>query len=135
MDHNEVPLTPQGELRILFDKENGNITVVSACGNKIVFNDSKNEITISDINTNTIFMSSDGISISSGKSISIHSDQSVSITGNAGVHVEASSGDVSIKAHNIKEFAHIHYSAKSSVSAEVSGGANLTLKGAMVMIN
>lgn len=135
MNNNEMSLTPGGELRILFDKESGDITIVTACGNKIVFSDTNKEIMIQDINTNSIIMSSDGMSMSSGKSISIHSEQAVSIKGNAGVHIQATSGDVSVEALNIAESAHCEYSAKGSASAEVSAGNTLTLQGAMVMIN
>ena len=135
MSDNEVSLTPGDELRISFDKASGDISIHTAKGNKIVFNDENKEIIIRDINNNSVRMSDEGITLSSPKNISINADQNVSIKGNTGVNIEASGGDVDIKGMNIHQTANMTYSATGDVIARVQGGDELSLKGAMVMIN
>ncbi len=57
------------------------------------------------------------------------------VQGTSGVKVEASGGDVETAAMNIKETANAEYTAKGNGAAAVEGGGELTLKGALVMIN
>jgi len=133
--NNNVTLTPDTELRINFDKETGDITISSVGGNTIVLSDSNKEVVIKDVNDNSVVMSASGISLKSPKNISIEAGQKVTIAGNCGVDIQASSGDVVTNAINIKESADVQFSAEGSATASVQGGAELTLKGAMVMIN
>ncbi|WP_269222627.1 hypothetical protein [Flavobacterium sp. IMCC34518] len=80
-------------------------------------------------------MSSSGIDMSSPKSINISAQEKVTIKGTQGIEIESNGGDVETKGLNIKESAAMQYAAHGEQMAEVSGGMELTLKGAMVMIN
>ncbi len=80
-------------------------------------------------------MSESGIVMKSPKDISIEADQCITIKGMQGVTIESSGGDVSVSGMNIKQSANVEYYAEGSASASVQGGGELTLKGAMVMIN
>ena len=80
-------------------------------------------------------MSDSGITIKSAKSITVQASQNLRLQGDQGVSIESSGGDVQIKGLNIKETAQMEYSAKGSITASLQGGAQTTIKGAMVMIN
>lgn len=122
-------------ISVQFDDENKIWTVETPNKNTIIISDKDKQITIKDENENSITMSSSGIDMSSQKSISISAQESVTIKGTLGVTIESSGGDVQTKGLNIKETADMQYSAEGGQMAQVSGGMELTLKGAMVMIN
>ncbi|MFZ0595378.1 MAG: type VI secretion system tip protein VgrG [Flavobacterium sp.] len=122
-------------ISVQFDDENKIWTVETPNKNTIIISDKDKQITIKDENENSITMSSSGIDMSSQKSISISAQESVTIKGTQGVTIESSGGDVQTKGLNIKETADMQYSAQGGQMAQVSGGMELTLKGAMVMIN
>lgn len=120
---------------IEFDDENKVFTIETPSKNTAVFDDKSKEITIKDQNNNSIVMSSSGITIKSAKNISIEANQKLTLKGKQGVIIDSSPADVTIKGTNIKQTASVKFSAKGSAQAELSGGAQTTIKGAMVMIN
>lgn len=122
-------------ISVQFDDENKIWTVETPAKNTIIISDKDKQITIKDENQNSIVMSQSGIDMSSQKSITISAQENVTIKGTQGVSIQASGGDVAIKGMNIKENADMQYSAQGGQMAQVSGGMELTLKGAMVMIN
>jgi len=122
-------------ISVQFDDENKVWTVATPNKNTIIISDKDKKITIQDENNNSIVMSNSGIDLSSQKNINISANQNVTIKGNQGVNIQSSAGDVAIKGLNIKENADMQYSAQGGQMAQVSGGMQLTLKGAMVMIN
>ncbi|KRD10397.1 type IV secretion protein Rhs [Flavobacterium sp. Root901] len=122
-------------ISVEFDDENKVWTVATPNKNTIILSDKDKKITIQDQNNNSIVMSDSGIDLTSQKNINISADQTVSIKGNQGITIQSSTGDVQTKAMNIKENADMQYSAEGSQMAQVQGGMQLTLKGAMVMIN
>jgi Rhs element Vgr protein len=122
-------------ISVEFDDENKIWTVATPNKNTIIISDKDKQITIKDENKNSIVMSSSGIDMSSPKSINITAQENVTIKGTQGVVIQSSGGDVAIKGLNIKENADMQYSAQGGQMAQVSGGMQLTLKGAMVMIN
>lgn len=128
-------IVSKSELRLVFDDENKILTITTPGNNVITLDDKAKEISVKDENSNSMVMSSSGIVIKSPKTISIEADMEVNIKGKTGVNVESSGGDVSTKGLNIKETAQMEYSAEGSLTSKVQGGTELTLKGAMVMIN
>lgn len=122
-------------ITIEFDDENKVFTINTPAKNTVILSDKDKKISLKDQNDNSIEMSDDGITIKSSKAITIQSEKKVEIKGDQGISVESSSGDVETKGTNIKETANAQYTAKGSASAEVQGGGELTLKGAMVKIN
>jgi uncharacterized protein involved in type VI secretion and phage assembly len=120
---------------IQFDDVDKILTITTPANNILVLSDKDKQISVTDQNNNSLVMSSSGITLKSPQSITIQADQAVNIKGTTGVNIEASGGDVQVKGLNIKETAQVQYSATGSASAQVSGGAELTLKAAMVMIN
>ncbi len=128
-------IVTKSKIQIEFDDENKILTLTTPKKNTAIFSDQDEKITLKDQNDNMIEMSSSGIKIKSGKDINIEATGKVNIKGTQGVSLEASAGDVETKGMNVKTTADIQYSAEGSATAKVSGGGELTLKGAMVMIN
>lgn len=120
---------------IEFDDENKVFTINTPSKNQAIFDDKNKEIKINDQNGNSILLSSNGIEMKSRKNITIQASQKLSLKGNMGVNIEATSGDVNVKGLNVKNSAHVNFSAQGSASAELKGGAQTSIKGAMVMIN
>ncbi|CAM1362509.1 type VI secretion system tip protein VgrG [Tenacibaculum xiamenense] len=120
---------------IQFDDENKVFTIETPSKNTAVFSDQDKQIEIKDQNGNSIVMSESGITIKSEKDINIEADQNVTIKGSQGVTIESSPGDVSVKGMNVNINAETQLSAKGSATAQIEGGAETTIKGAMVMIN
>lgn len=118
-----------------FDDENKVFTIETPSKNTTILSDQDKQITIKDQNGNSIVMSESGITIKSDKDIAIEAGQNLTLKGNMGVSVEASSGDVQVKGMNIKANADMEYSAQGGTTASFQGGAQATIKGAMVMIN
>ncbi|MNP94634.1 Phage late control protein GPD [compost metagenome] len=122
-------------ISVQFDDENKIWTVATPNKNTIIISDKDKKITIQDENNNSVVMSDSGIDLTSQKNINISANQNVTIKGNQGVNIQSSGGDVALKGLNIKENADMQYTAQGGQMAQVSGGMQLTLKGAMVMIN
>ncbi len=122
-------------ISVEFDDENKVLTIQTPSKNTVILSDKDKQISLKDENDNSIVLSSEGITIKSPKSINIEATESVNIKGTQGVKVQSSGGDVATSGMNIKESADMEYSAEGSMSAKVTAGAELTLKGAMVMIN
>lgn len=110
-------------------------TLLTPNKNEIILSDKDTSITIQDQNSNSIVMNSSGITIKSAKDISIQADGKLSLAGTQGVTVASSGGDVQVSGINIKETAQSQYSAEGSLTAQVQAGTQMTIKGAMVMIN
>ncbi|GAB3408082.1 type VI secretion system tip protein VgrG [Massilia agilis] len=128
-------IVSKSELRVMFDDENKILSLVTPAGNTLVLDDQGKQVELKDQNGNSIVMAQSGITIKSNGNITIEASQKVTIKGTTGIDVQSSGGDVSTSGLNIKETAQLQYAAKGSATAEVQGGATLTLKGAMVMIN
>lgn len=122
-------------LFIEFDDENRVFTIETPSKNTAIFDDKNKQVTIQDENNNRIVMSESGIVIKSAKNISIESDQKLRLQGDQGVYIEASGGDANIKGMNVKASADMEFSAEGSMTAQLQGGTQTTIKGAMVMIN
>ena len=92
----------------------------------LTLSDEDKSITIKDCHDNKIQMESGGITLSSPADISLSAGQNVKIEAKA---------DVDIKGMNTKVNANVAFSANGDASAEVKASGQVTVKGAMVMIN
>lgn len=128
-------IVSKSKISIEFDDENKVLTIATPGNNKVVLSDMEKKISLQDENSNSITMSPDGITIKSAKNINLEAGENVSVSGVQGVKVNASGGDLAMSGINIKQQANMQFSAKGAQMAAVEGGMELTLKGAMVMIN
>ncbi|MCW3122810.1 MAG: type secretion protein Rhs, partial [Flavipsychrobacter sp.] len=121
-------------LTVSFDDKDKILSISSPGMNTIVVNDKEKEISIKDQHANSIVMSTDGIAINSLKDIKIGAGGIISINGTGNIGI-TSKADVTVSALNISETANVGYTAKGTTSAEVSASGQVSIKGAMVMIN
>ncbi len=142
---NKPPFTPEknntnkaiitkSKLKIDFDEEKKIINIETPGGQKISLNDDDKSLILQDQNKNKVTLDNSGIELSSGKDIALSAKGKITLsaTGNAEI---SSKGDVSIKGNNVNSKANIALSAQGSASAELKASGNVTVKGAMVMIN
>ena len=122
-------------MQLSFDDEKKELVIATPEKNTIRLSDAEKQISIKDQNSNSVVLNEDGIKLKSKKSISIEATEMLTLKGTQGVTIESNGGDVNINGLNIKESAQVEYVAKGGANASVQGGAELTLKGAMVMIN
>lgn len=120
---------------IQFNDADKILTITTPGNNQVIFSDKDKQITLQDQNSNSVVMSDSGITMSSPKSITISATQNLTLKGNQGVTIQSSGGDVQVSGMNIKETAQMQYSAEGSLTAQLQGGTQTTIKGAMVMIN
>ncbi len=118
-----------------FNDEDKIITLSTPGGNKLVLDDKNGQIQLVDQNGNSIQMDSSAIALKSAAALNAQAATTMSLKGDSGITAESSGGDVSITGTNVSVTANAQLTAKGSASAEIQGGAQLTLKGGMVMIN
>ncbi|MFT5654879.1 MAG: Rhs element Vgr protein [Arenicella sp.] len=128
-------IVSKSQLRVVFDDENKILSLITPGKNQMIFDDKKGQISIKDQNENSIVMSSDGITIKSPKEIKIEAGQNIEISGDTGIKVTASGGDVETSGTNIKETADAQYSAEAGGTVSIQASTELSINGAMVMIN
>lgn len=118
-----------------FNDEDKIITLSTPGGNKLVLDDKNGQIQLVDQNGNSIQMDSSAIALKSAAALNAQAATTMSLKGDSGITAESSGGDVSVTGTNVSVTANAQLTAKGSASAEIQGGAQLTLKGGMVMIN
>ncbi len=117
---NEVKgIITREQLKVTFDENKKEITIQTPGNNKLVLSDEDGGITLADQNGNSIKMDADGVSIKSSQDLKL----------------EASDGDIKLDALNISCTADVQFSANASASASLTAVGEVTINGAMVMIN
>jgi len=119
-------IVTNNQLKISFDDVKKNLQIETPGGQVLTLSDEDKSITIKDCHDNKIQMESGGITLSSPADISLSAGQNVKIEAKA---------DVDIKGMNTKVNANVAFSANGDASAEVKASGQVTVKGAMVMIN
>jgi Rhs element Vgr protein len=128
-------IVSKSKIQLVFDDKDKILTITTPGKNVIVLDDKDKSVSIKDQNDNSIVMDKSGIMIKSGKDITLDAGGKVVIKGATGIEGTASGGDVKLKGMNIKAEGDIGFEGKGGATAKVEGGGQLTLKGAMVMIN
>ncbi len=127
-------IVTKNKLKINFDDENKVITVITPGGNQVVLSDQDKSITLKDQNNNKIEMTSGGITLDSASNITIKAAQNIEMTATNNLTVKATN-EVNVSGLNITNNAQTQLTVKGGVTAELSSGGEVTVKGAMVMIN
>lgn len=126
-------ITPE-KLKIELDDEKKVITVVTPGENSIVIDDENKSITLKDQNNNEIVMGSDGIEITSAKGITLTAKNDIVCKATGKLQAKATQ-DMSLEGMNVTAKAQTSLKLTGTASAEVSATGQMTVKGAMVMIN
>lgn len=134
-ENSKKAILSKEKITIEFDDKDKVLTLKTPGGHSLVFSDKEKSITVKDSQGNTIQTGDSGISLSSAKDISIKGGQKVSIEASTGIEISASGGDVKIKGLNVSGEAQIKFSGKGNAQAELTASGQVTVKGALVMIN
>lgn len=122
-------------VKIVLDDADKKLTLETPGGNKIEISDYEMQIKLRDQNGNSVQMSSEGLELKSYSKILIDASSNVIIRGAEGVSIESYEGNLEFSGINIEQTASVEYRALGSAIASVTGGAELKLKGGIVMIN
>lgn len=134
-DNSHKALYTKAGLFVDFNDKDKILTLSTPGGNKLVLDDKNGQIQLIDQNNNSLAMTSDGITLKSAADLTAEAAKAMTLKGPSGVTADAGSGDATVKGNNLSLTASMQLTAKGSTTAEVQGGAQLTLKGGMVMIN
>ncbi len=132
--NNTKAFVTRTNMKIEFDEDKKNISILTPGNNSIVISDDGKSIEIKDQNSNRIKLSTDGILIDSAKDVKISAQGNITMDAMANVSVKART-DVALKGLNINASAGIGFTAKGNATAELSASGQTTVKGAIVMIN
>ncbi len=127
-------IVTKSKLTMKFDEEKKVITFETPGKNIIEINDDQKSITLKDQNSNKIVMSDSGISIESSKSLTLKAATNVEISAGTNMDIKAAT-TMSLKGLNIEASADAAFTAKGNAQAELSAAGQVTVKGAIVMIN
>lgn len=127
-------IVTKSQLKIEFDDEKKNITIITPGGNQVVLSDDVKSISLHDENDNRVELSPDGIVLDSPKDISITAKGKITIDA-MGEIAMSSKADVKVEGLNVNHTANVGFTAKGNATAELSASGQTTVKGAMVMIN
>lgn len=128
-------IVSKSALRVMFDDKNKILSLITPGQNRVVLDDQHQRVEINDQNGNSIVMSESGIAIKSDETISLQAGKKITLSGNTGIDIQSSTGNVQSQAVNIMQSAQVQFSASGDATAQLKGGAELTLKAALVMIN
>jgi len=134
-DNNIKAILSTKKVKIEFDDEKKVLTLATPGGNSIILSDEDKGITFKDQNGNKIVTSADGIELKSAKDVKITGGAKVAVTGATGLDISVSGGDVNIKGLNVNAKAQVKFSGNGAAQAELTASGQVTVKGAIVMIN
>ncbi len=149
-DNSFKGIVTRNNLRLEFDDKKKITTIDTPGGNKIVLSDNEQSILLSDQNSNTVELSPSGINLNSPSDIKIKSQAKIIIEAESGIDTKSSMGPIKTEGMSIEQNASTTFVAKGGSTAELSapsvtvkgdgqatinGGANTSIKGAVVMIN
>jgi Rhs element Vgr protein len=131
--NNMKALVTRSNLKMTFDDQNVIFQVVTPGSRTISLDDKAGTITVSDGNSNSITLSSSGITINSGKDLTLKATGSVTISAGSALSMSAT-GNATLSGAGITQSADGAFAAKGA-SVTVSGSGITTITGAMVNIN
>lgn len=134
-NNNTKAFVSREKMKIMFDEENKVITITTPANNQLVFSDDAESIKMTDQNNNFIALSSDGIEINSASNVKITAAESVTIDGPSGITGTASGGSISLSGMSISCSADTEFSASADATASFSSTGEVSINGAMVLIN
>jgi Rhs element Vgr protein len=127
-------LITKSKLKFSFDDEKKIMKFETPGGNSIMLSDDAKSIEIADENSNTIKMTSSGITIESQKDITLKATGNITLDATGKLNLTAKQ-DVAVSGMNVNHTAQVGFTAKGNATAEVSASGQTTLKGGIVMIN
>lgn len=132
--NNTKAIVSRAQVTIEIDEEKKCIKISTPGGHAVTLDDDAKTVTVVDSNNNSLEMASGGVTLKSPANITIKADGSMTLDAQAGVTVK-SAAKVSIEAPQVQANASIAFSAQGQASAELTASGQVTVRGALVMIN
>lgn len=127
-------IVTKGGLEIVFDDDAGSVVVTTPGGQRVELDDEEQSIALADMNANTVTLSAEGIWLKSAAGIVLEAATSVSIAAPESISIDSES-DVAVEGRSVAIVAESELSASAGAMAELTSGGELTVAGAIVMIN
>ena len=127
-------IVTKAQIKISMDDVKKKLQIETPGGHIITMNDEDQTITIVDSNRNKMKFSSGGLELQSVADISIKANGTISMEAGNGITLKSDT-DLNMQAINVNAKALSTFAARGQVSAELSASAQVTVRGAMVMIN
>ncbi|MCC2545350.1 type VI secretion system tip protein VgrG [Hymenobacter sp. BT175] len=124
----------QSKLTVEFNDDKKILTLKTPGNNKIVLSDDGKSITITDQSSNKVELSSSGIVLESASNLQIKAKGNLDLEATGNLTVKAT-GDLALQGLNVAGTAQIQMKMAGTASAELSASGQVTVQGAMVMIN
>ena len=134
-EENEIKsILTKSQIEIQFNDKDKILTINTPGGQKIILSDDEESLTIIDeVNKNQVYLSSNGIEMSSEKDISIKAQGNIALESGGDTTVKAT-GNVQAEGVNVELKGSAKFAAEGA-QAEVKGSATTTIKGGIVQIN
>lgn len=127
-------IVTNGQVKIRIDDENKVLVIETPGGQIVTLSDQDKSITLQDSNSNKITMSSSGIALDSPKDISLKASGNVKIEASMGVNVKAGTA-LDMQGMTVSAKADTQFSAQGQASSQLTSSGEVTVQGAIVMIN
>jgi Rhs element Vgr protein len=124
----------KSKLKLGFDDEKKVVTIETPGGNKMVLSDDGKSVALTDQNGNSVKLDSGGITLESAKDVTIKAQGAVNVTSTTKMSL-SSQADLALAGMNVNAEAQVGFVGKGAATAELSASGQVTVKGAIVMIN
>lgn len=127
-------IVSNSKLKITMDDDKKIIEILTPGGHKVTLSDDQQSITIVDSNSNKMEMSSSGITLSSASDMTLKATGQIQMQAQSNITIKATA-DLSMQGLNVNAKAQVALSAQGQAQAELSASGQVTVRGAIVMIN
>jgi uncharacterized protein involved in type VI secretion and phage assembly len=127
-------IVSNSKLKITMDDDKKIIEILTPGGHKVTLSDDQKSITIVDSNSNKMEMTSSGITLSSASDMTFKATGQIQMQAQTNITIKATA-DLSMQGLNVNAKAQVALAAQGQAQAELSASGQVTVRGAMVMIN
>src|SRR6266567_1171123 len=127
-------IVTNAQLKITMDDDKKIIQIRTPGGHIVTLSDDKQSITIVDSNSNKMEMSSSGISLTSATDIKLKATGEIKMEAQTNVGIKAGM-NLDVEGLNVSAKASVAFSAQGQAKAELTASGQVTVRGAIVMIN
>ena len=127
-------IVSNSQLKLTMDDDKKIIEIRTPGGHIVTLSDDKQSITIVDSNSNKMEMTSSGISLTSPGDIKLTATGQIQMEAKTNVSIKATA-DLSLEGLNVNAKAQVALSAQGQAQAELTASGQVTVRGALVMIN
>jgi len=127
-------IVTNSQMKIWFDDVKKILQMETPGGHIVTLSDDAKTITLTDSNKNKIEMASGGITLDSPKDITLKAKGKIILDAAGGIDLKTQ-GDLNLEGMNVTVKANLALTAQGQASATLKASGNVTVQGAMVLIN